>query len=296
MIRHQWGDLLVVLLIQAVISIVANALSLGIAGLIINGPISAGVLYVYFTAYVGDRVQYEDMLRFFKRNFGELVLAGILQKLIIGAVFICAGITGLVKAIITAIRYSSMLYNPFFYNYGYSYYHRGFGIGGIISTIITAVVFIAAVYILLGLAMLLYIFVREENARAIESIKLSWRMMKGNKIKLILFEISFIGWWILTCLTLGILGIWTVPYYHSAKLALYEDIYGRYYIEKEQVEYGTMHHGHQSEYMGYDNNRGNAGSAQGDYEDMNCAKESFSEKVYETFRNDIPEEYSNPEE
>lgn len=241
MIKHQWGDLLVVLLIQTVISIVANALSLGIAGLIINGPISAGVLYVYFTAYVGDRVQYEDMLRFFKRNFGELVLAGILQKLIIGAVFICAGVTGLVKAIITAIRYSTMLYNPFFYNYGYGYYNRGFGIGGIISTIITAVVFIAAVYILLGLAMLLYIFVREENARAIESIKLSWRMMKGNKIKLILFELSFIGWWILTCLTLGILGIWTVPYYHSAKLALYEDIYGRYYIEKEQMEYGNMY-------------------------------------------------------
>ena len=58
-----------------------------------------------------------------------------------------------------------------------------------------------------------------------EALKASSRMMYGQKWKTFVLDLSFIGWNLLSLLTLGMLGIFYVaPYAHSTNAALYETL------------------------------------------------------------------------
>ena len=60
--------------------------------------------------------------------------------------------------------------------------------------------------------------------RAQDALKVSMRMMKGHKWELFVFYLSFLGWHILSLLTLGILGIFMVnPYMATALAGYYEE-------------------------------------------------------------------------
>ena len=58
-----------------------------------------------------------------------------------------------------------------------------------------------------------------------EVITRSREMMSGNKGRAFLMDLSFIGWFLLSLVTLGISELfWTAPYYESAKAALYLEL------------------------------------------------------------------------
>lgn len=57
-----------------------------------------------------------------------------------------------------------------------------------------------------------------------EAIKASQAMMKGNKWRLFCLDLSFIGWYLLCILTLGILSLWINPYSQLARVEFYESI------------------------------------------------------------------------
>lgn len=61
-----------------------------------------------------------------------------------------------------------------------------------------------------------------------DAIELSMKMMKGNKMKLFLLDLSFIGWFLLSILTLCIGMFWVYPYMLTARAAFYEDIKANY--------------------------------------------------------------------
>ena len=69
-----------------------------------------------------------------------------------------------------------------------------------------------------------YILADCPNLTVRQALNLSKKMTDGIKGEIFVFELSFIGWWILTALTCGILAIYTVPYYFTAKAALYESM------------------------------------------------------------------------
>jgi len=56
------------------------------------------------------------------------------------------------------------------------------------------------------------------------AIEKSMRMMEGNKMKLFLLELSFIGWIILSCLTFGLGFILLEPYLNTSVAHFYEDL------------------------------------------------------------------------
>lgn len=56
------------------------------------------------------------------------------------------------------------------------------------------------------------------------AIEESMRMMQGNKMKLFLLDLSFIGWCLLSILTFGIGMIWVASYMYTARAAFYEDL------------------------------------------------------------------------
>lgn len=55
-------------------------------------------------------------------------------------------------------------------------------------------------------------------------LKKSEEMMKGHKMDLFVFELSYIGWHILAVFTLGLLEIWITPYYTTAKYKFLDNI------------------------------------------------------------------------
>ena len=57
-----------------------------------------------------------------------------------------------------------------------------------------------------------------------EAIEKSMAMMDGNKMKLFLLHLSFIGWILLSCITFGIGFFFLQPYMKSAEAAFYEDL------------------------------------------------------------------------
>ena len=55
-------------------------------------------------------------------------------------------------------------------------------------------------------------------------LKKSEELMKGHKKDFFVLQLSFIGWHLLACLTLGILEIWIVPYQSTATYKFLDDI------------------------------------------------------------------------
>ena len=48
--------------------------------------------------------------------------------------------------------------------------------------------------------------------------------MSGNKMRLFLLDLSFIGWFLLGLITFGIAFLWITPYWNTARAAFYEDL------------------------------------------------------------------------
>ncbi len=59
---------------------------------------------------------------------------------------------------------------------------------------------------------------------ATEIIKLTWKITKGHRADLFVLSLSFIGWILLTPLTLGILMIWLFPYMTITTILAYEEL------------------------------------------------------------------------
>ena len=68
---------------------------------------------------------------------------------------------------------------------------------------------------------------------ATEAMKISREMMRGYKWKLFLLDFSFIGWWILTFITLGLGVFLLVPYTQTATAVFYEDLKAKTIVEEE---------------------------------------------------------------
>ena len=65
----------------------------------------------------------------------------------------------------------------------------------------------------------------------------SQRLMKGHKADLFVLELSFIGWFILTVFTFGLLGLWLTPYWTMSQVVFYENLTkGQYLNDFEPKE------------------------------------------------------------
>ncbi|WP_105619694.1 DUF975 family protein [Vallitalea okinawensis] len=76
-----------------------------------------------------------------------------------------------------------------------------------------------------------YILADNPEMGVMECIAESKRLMSGNKGKLFLLSLSFIGWSLLCILTLGIGYLWLAPYMQTSFAVFYEDVNGKQNIE-----------------------------------------------------------------
>lgn len=56
------------------------------------------------------------------------------------------------------------------------------------------------------------------------AIEESMRLMSGNKMRLFILDLTYIGWFLLCIVTFGIATLWVNPYWCTARAAFYEDL------------------------------------------------------------------------
>lgn len=75
-------------------------------------------------------------------------------------------------------------------------------------------------------AMVPYILRDDPTISGNRAIELSMQMMEGNKMRLFTLHLTFIGWIVLACLTLGIGFLFVMPYIESTIANFYEELKG----------------------------------------------------------------------
>lgn len=73
-------------------------------------------------------------------------------------------------------------------------------------------------------AMTPYILAEHPELSANEAIDRSRAMMKGHKFDYFFLQLSFIGWILLSIITLGVGMIWLMPYMYTTSAAFYSDL------------------------------------------------------------------------
>lgn len=70
-----------------------------------------------------------------------------------------------------------------------------------------------------------YILAECPNVPATEAVKISMRMTQGHKGEIFIMSLSFFGWFLLSGLTMGLVGIFYVnPYFYTSMAGLYDDL------------------------------------------------------------------------
>ena len=201
--RAQWGPSLLAVLLGIAGLVFATVAVVGVGGIIVLGPISVGVLYVYYQAIQGEKIEYLDMLVGFKTNFGEIVLGVLIKAAFLVGIVIAA--YGLI-----ATCFAVLLFVPI--------------VGILTAAGIGVVAIVALIIVGLNLAAVEYILMREPEIKGWDAVKKSKRIMNGNTGRLFGFNLSFIGWFILTAIFFPV-AVFTIPYYLMSRMYFIGAIY-----------------------------------------------------------------------
>lgn len=102
--------------------------------------------------------------------------------------------------------------------------YNSINIGSIIAIILTVLLLVAYIIFTYMVVQAPYIIIEKEDIGLIEAMKLSAKIMKGNKWKYFVLQLSFIGWAILSIITLGIGFLWLIPYVTLASTNFYKNL------------------------------------------------------------------------
>ncbi len=70
-----------------------------------------------------------------------------------------------------------------------------------------------------------YILINEPTIDSLDAITKSRQLMNGYKWKLFALDFSYVGWYVLSLFTLGILTIWVSAWHQTARTLFFKDVY-----------------------------------------------------------------------
>ena len=173
--KNEWLTALAVCFIAMAICSAAGGLLSGIGALILSGPMTYGVAYVFLKqSRDGQPMNVADMFRGFPEDFGGTLLLGLLSSLFTFLWGLLLVVPGIVKA----------------YSYSQAFFVK--------------------------------VDRPEYDWRACmdESIQL----MDGHKMDLFILDLSFLGWYIVGALCIGVGTLWVYPYHMAARTKFYEEL------------------------------------------------------------------------
>lgn len=173
-------------------------------GLFIGLIIVVGAVKCCFAAFYVDVANHtqqgvDSTYRGF-RQFARALWAGVIMFLIALAIL-------LVMAIVSVIILGAT--------------HADFSTTTPVMIVCAIVGIVIALLIFVRLSFVFHIMNHEVDLSAVQCIKRSWALSKGMFFKILLLNLSFIGWWLLVAITLGAMYLYVSPYYQTTRANLY---------------------------------------------------------------------------
>ena len=85
-------------------------------------------------------------------------------------------------------------------------------------------ILIPVIYVSLSISQTWFVIANDENISGFNALKESWNLMRSKRLKLFLLQLSFIGWAILSVLTLFIGFIFLAPYTQTSYAKFYDNL------------------------------------------------------------------------
>jgi len=248
LLSKDWGNAIGVTFILFCVNIAASLIPYAgdVIGIIIAGPLAYGIALFFLKVSKGEKGEVEDLFYAFKSQeaFSSSLITYLFTLIIIIPVFIVCIIiwvtlfVGNFENIATLIESgmaslidnvgngtSSVPYSmdpSFLTEYSSPLFDSG--IGTIILSALL-IVFIPITIISLLLSQAYFILADQKTISGFRAIEMSWNLMKGNKKKLFLLQLSFIGWAILSVFTFFIGLLFLYPYMLTTYAKFYQNLY-----------------------------------------------------------------------
>ncbi len=97
---------------------------------------------------------------------------------------------------------------------------------GLYTFLWSLLLFVPGIIKALSYSMSMYILAENKGKSAHSCIRESMEMTNGYKMDLFILGLSFIGWILLCCVTLGIAAIWVIPYMNATYANAYKSLKG----------------------------------------------------------------------
>ena len=226
-LSENWGVSVGACLVFFIINLALGLVPLigSLVQLILTGALSVGLSHFFLKISKSEKSEIEDLFVAFKKDkflasfsaYLLLIIIIITIILIFGSIWVSLFVGDLNNAwdfLIQGVTDSSLGANyqidPSLLDQGSSPIFQS-GAGTIlVSSII--LIFLPVTIVSLGLSQVFFLIADEKTNSGLEAIKMSWKIMYEKKGKLFLVQLSFIGWIILSVLTLFIGFIFLYPY------------------------------------------------------------------------------------
>ena len=189
-------------------------------------PVVATLIYMLIVCVVVGIMQFPALSPAWQGNMGMLLGAsggGIVLEILI-AYPLVVGYTNAIRLLYERRDYevTRNMKDIALANYGHKL--AGMFLYSLKIFFWTLLFFIPGIVMCFAYAMTPYILEEHPEISAWDASTRSREMMKGHKFDLFYLYLSFIGWIILSLVTLGIGFLWLAPYMEAAKAAFYNDL------------------------------------------------------------------------
>lgn len=173
-----------------------------------------------------------------KGNWGNPILVCFLYSIILGGVGAIPAVGPIVSVVVSGpfllglaiyfIRFTRMDNPPIevmfdgFKNFGSSFLLSL--LVGIFTFLWALLLIIPGIIASLSYSQAFYILSDNPQIGVMDAIRQSKEMMKGRKWKYFVLQLSFIGWGLLSVLSLGIGFLWLIPYIQTTEANFYNDL------------------------------------------------------------------------
>ena len=241
--NDKWGISIGAFLIYMIITGAIGLIPVvgGLGQLVLTGPFLVGYFYFFLKVSRDDSVDIEDLFIAFKSK--NQFLASLVSYLLTVLIVLATMGIGLVlwaflvlgresfNRFIDWISHISEKFNPIIPQTDLPLYDPSLAesISPEINwffLMLGAIPFILipVIYVSLSISQTWFIIANDENITGYDALKESWNLMRGKRLKLFLLELSFIGWAILSVLTLFIGFIFLAPYMQTSYAKFYDNL------------------------------------------------------------------------
>ena len=239
LISEDWGIAIgatvVIIIINIAVGLIPSIIG-EILTILIAGPIAFGTALFFLKISKGEKGEIENLFIAFKSKEAlfSSISAYLLTLLIFVPTVLICGIFWVALFLGDIENLSSVLGGANFEDSPYALdpkilneYSSPIFDSGIVTIVLSAIIiiFLPIVILSLILSQVFFLLADQKVDKGFEAIKMSWNLMKGNKKKLFLLQLSFIGWVILSVFTLFIGFLFLYPYMMTSFSKFYQNLY-----------------------------------------------------------------------